>query len=78
MIVVEIPGLIQISQLASFLGGSDAFYSDVLLWHKAGFHGNSAKMQATYETVFICLIHLIPSSASFVVRIVLLTEIRHS
>lgn len=59
MIVVEIPGLIQISQLAPFLGGSDAFYSGVLLWHKAGFNRNSIKMQAIYETVFIYTLYLI-------------------
>lgn len=59
MIVVEIPGLIQISQLAPFLGHSDAFYSGVLLWHKAGFNGNSAKMQAIYEAVFIYTFYLV-------------------
>lgn len=53
MIMVEISGLIQISHLAPFLGCSDAFYSGILLWHKAGFNGNGAKMQAIYETVFI-------------------------
>lgn len=59
MIVVEIPGLIQISQLAPFPGCSDAFYSGILLWHKAGFNGDSAKMQAIYETVFLYTLFLV-------------------
>lgn len=53
MIVVQITGLIQISQLAPLLGCSDAFYSGVLLRHKEGFNGKSVKMQAIYEAVFL-------------------------
>lgn len=59
MIVAEIPALIQISQFTPFLGGSDAFYSGIQLWHQAGFNGNSAKVQATYETVFIYTLYQI-------------------
>lgn len=57
MIVVQIPGLIPISQLAPFLGCSDAFYSDVLLWHKEGFNGKSVKMQAM--AVFLYVLWLV-------------------
>lgn len=52
IIVVQIPGLIQISHLAPFLGRSDAFYSGVLLWHKEGLNVKSAKMQAIHGAVF--------------------------
>lgn len=54
MIVVQFPGLIQISQLAPFLGWSDALYSGVLLWRTEGFNGKSVKTQAIYEAVFLC------------------------
>lgn len=59
MIVVQIPGLIPISQLARFLGCSDAFYSHVLLRHKEGFNGKSVKMQAIYEAVFLYVLWLV-------------------
>lgn len=75
MIVVQIPGLIQISQLAPFLGCSDAFYSGALLWHKEGFNRKSVKMQATYEAVFPYALQLVLQV--LIIRIVLLAELGH-
>ena len=59
MNVVQIPGLIQISQLAPFLGCGNAFYSGVLLQHKEGFNGKSVKMQAIYEAAFLYTLQLV-------------------